>query len=311
MPEPTAIVGAVFSGLNGILQFAQQSAHFAEVTNEVRQLQINVRLADDSIKTAHRLIRLKGHYLDNHLLNDVDQSIKHTENILQKLRDSVEGCRKDIETRGSVSVKNRTIWVVFKNHEFLSKLATLTNAMNALNRDINRMETARMPEMNAPPIYTEYADGDEPAEGATVRSFPRSPTMRRKVQREKSQRSLHSIAADGRDNLGLGLAVPQSLRPSPSTFSFTSSVTAIEQHFGQPPADEGLTHVMSAPSAPFELPGSVSLGYGFESPLETLMSDYVVDKWEDEQADKLHPDPMKPPPVPPKPRAPRRRSNFI
>ena len=312
MPEPVSIAGAVLSDVNATLKIAQQAAHFVEVPNEVRQLQINVKVADSSINTAHRLIRLKGHYLDHDLLNDVDRSIGDTETILKTLRETVEACRKDLETKQTVGFKNRISWVVFNNYEFLSKLATLTNALNALNRDINRLETARLPELlSLPPSYTEHihrAVGDT----ATAPSFPRSPTMRRRLQRERSQRSLHSISADGRDGLGVRLDSGQLLRPSISTVSLASSLTAVEGR-SETPSEETLMHVMSAPVASFDLSGGVSLGYVWTA--EQPRNDCVVEDWEREAADTFHASSMIPPPVPPetlpKPKAPRRRSNLI
>lgn len=190
MVEPTSIAGAVFSGLNALLVIVKQSAHLASVNTEVSQLQINVRIADNAVQTARRLVRLNAAALDAHLCADVDRSIEAVEKILTLLRDKVEACRRDLETRGTVGWRNRTAWLWWRKEEFAGMLATLTNAMGGLNRDIGRMETcirlsAAMGNFTAPSRYGAKSLGDDENEDdgedrkIDQSIFPRSPMMRR------------------------------------------------------------------------------------------------------------------------------------
>ncbi|KAI1618592.1 hypothetical protein EDD36DRAFT_460229 [Exophiala viscosa] len=110
--DPTTIAGALFSGLNAIVKGVSYGAHFVDVPKEVTQLQQNIQTADQSINTAKRLVRLKTHYLNPHLVKESQSSIDAVENVLRHVRDSIEDCRKDLEVKNTVSVKNRAIWVL-------------------------------------------------------------------------------------------------------------------------------------------------------------------------------------------------------
>ena len=142
-----------------------------ELPGAVRQLQINVQLAAEAINTANRLIRLKPYLDREHLVADTNRNIKHTEDVLKLLQDTVEACRKDIELKNTVGFNNRLKWIVFKEKDFLDKLATLTNALGCLNRDILRMENVPAPQL---PTYGESMQ----EQGGPVRRFPRSPSRR-------------------------------------------------------------------------------------------------------------------------------------
>ena len=168
--EPFGI-SIVASGLTSIIKVTEFSAQYAGVTRAVRQLQINVQLAAEAINTANRLIRLKPYLDREHLVADTNRNIKHTEDVLKLLQDTVEACRKDIELKNSVGFNNRLKWVVFKEKDFLDKLATLTNALGCLNRDILRMENVPAPQL---PTYGESMQEQE----GPVRRFPRSPSRR-------------------------------------------------------------------------------------------------------------------------------------
>lgn len=191
MVEPTTIASAVFSGLNALLLVVRQSAHLAAVDKEVSQLQINVRIADNAVRTARRLVRLNAAALDAPLCADVDRSVEAVEAILALLRDTAEACRRDLETRGTVGWRNRATWLVWRKEEFAGMLTTLTNAMAGLNRDIGRMETcirlsAATGNFTAPSRYAAKSfddDGDDesPEDRLLMRrsAFPRAPTRRR------------------------------------------------------------------------------------------------------------------------------------
>ena len=168
--EPIGL-SIVASGLTSIIKVTEYSAQYAGVTRAVRQLQINVQLAAEAINTANRLMRLKPYLDREHLVADTNRNIKHTEDVLKLLQDTVEACRKDIELKNTVGFNNRLKWIVFKEKDFLDKLATLTNALGCLNRDILRMENVPAPQL---PTYGESMQEQE----GPVRRFPRSPSRR-------------------------------------------------------------------------------------------------------------------------------------
>ena len=179
--DPTSIAGALFSGLNALIKISQQTAQFKQVPHEVKQLQINVHLADDAISTAYRLQRENPtRVLGDRLVADVQRSIQFTEEVLIQLRDSIEDCSKDLKTTTTVSVKNRMVWMLWKNKEFNGNLATLTNALTALNRDIGRMEIAVRASSPGLPNYEQVVKD----EGAVGTGFPRAPSMRRPLARQ-------------------------------------------------------------------------------------------------------------------------------
>ncbi|EXJ58198.1 hypothetical protein A1O7_05623 [Cladophialophora yegresii CBS 114405] len=189
MPEPVVIATSIFSGFNSFVKAISLAAHYKEVPNEVRQLHTNIERAESSINIARRLLRSKAHYLDPRLIRETEESIEKTNNTLLLVRDSIEACRKDLEIRQTVTPKNRVIWLLWKNEEFLSQLQTLGNCLGALDRDIGRLEMAHPPIVFVngnlwPPAYADNdckattfgveADGKEEKKPP----FPRSPTKR-------------------------------------------------------------------------------------------------------------------------------------
>ncbi|ETN36339.1 uncharacterized protein HMPREF1541_08616 [Cyphellophora europaea CBS 101466] len=189
--EPGSIASAVFSGLNALVVVIKHSAHFAAVPEEVTQLQINVRLADDSVGTARRLRRLNASVLDDHLKSDVDRAVSAVEEILGLVRETVEACRKDLEIKKTVGWGNRAAWLVWRKEDFVGKLSTLTNALAVLNRDVGRMELcARLSAVTdsivvPPGRRVQRTDEDENGDVKPV-MFPRRPTMRRARSRRQA-----------------------------------------------------------------------------------------------------------------------------
>lgn len=184
MVEPTTIVSSVFAALNTIVRGISYTAHFAEVREEVKQLQINIEITDRSIKTANRLIDTRSHYLDPHLVQEAKDNVRATKEVLDLVCSSIESCRKDLALNNSVSAPTRAAWVAWRSERFRSKLQTLMMCCNALNRDIQRMEAASPP--SGPP--PSYGDNGYLGAGAPDRlavgnnthkpSFSRSPSRR-------------------------------------------------------------------------------------------------------------------------------------
>lgn len=171
----TVSIGVIAAGLNFIIKATEFTAHYAGVSHTIKQLQINVELADQAVNTANRLIRLKPFLDREHLVRDAQRSIHSTQKVLQLLQETIEACRKDIELNDSVGVGNRIRWVLYREKDFLDSLATLTNALGCLNRDILRMEAVPTPHL---PSYGESAAAlcNEPP------GFPRSPMQRARTR---------------------------------------------------------------------------------------------------------------------------------
>lgn len=266
MVEPTSIASAVFSGLNALLIIIKQSAHLAQVNTEVSQLQINVRIADNAVRTARRLVRLNAAALDAHLCADVDRSIEAVEKILTLLRDKVEACRRDLETRGTVGWRNRTAWLGWRKEEFAGMLATLTNTMGGLNRDIGRMETcirlsAATGNFTAPSRYgakSLHEDEDDDEEVWKHHSFfPRSPTMRRGLATHRTEAiaptSIASLMAYGStttlvDDTTSNSSWVADVEDIIRAVGTNAQVTPPAMPLVPPPAPPRLLHVHSAPS---------------------------------------------------------------
>jgi hypothetical protein len=205
MLEPTTIASAVFSGFNSLIKAVTLAAHYKDVPNEVKQLHTNIQRAERSINIAERLIRRKGHYLDRRLIKDTDESITATQDVALLLRNSIEACRKDLELSKTVKPKNRLVWLLWKNQEFLNQLQTLSNCLTALDREIVRLEMAHPPIVvvsgsPVPPAYPnkERNEGEvTDKEAADERlGFPRSPTRRvlRSRTRNGSQSSIRPLS---------------------------------------------------------------------------------------------------------------------
>jgi hypothetical protein len=200
MLEPTTIASAVFSGFNSLIKAVTLAAHYKDVPNEVKQLHTNIQRAERSINIAERLTRQKGHYLDPRLIKDTDESITATQDVALLLRNSIEACRKDLELSRTVKPKNRLVWLLWKNQEFLNQLQTLSNCLTALDREIVRLEMAQPPTVvvngsPVPPAYpssnrNEGEQADKEEEERPI--FPRSPTRRLRHSRTRS-RSQSSI----------------------------------------------------------------------------------------------------------------------
>lgn len=243
MPEPVSVATSVFTAFNTLIKAISLAAHYKEVPREVTQLHTNIERAESSIKTANRLVRTKAHYLDPRLIDETNKSIEATNSVLLLVRDSIEACRKDIQVEKTVSFKNRAAWLLWKNQEFLSQLQTLGNCLNALDRDIVRMEMARPPIIlingnAAPPAYVTSAPDEENGNGRRERTglalhekppFPRSPTKRlrsrsknssqvnskKHVPAENADRGLSSGNEDGDEGYESDEALPARSRSTP------------------------------------------------------------------------------------------------
>ncbi|KIW94191.1 uncharacterized protein Z519_05507 [Cladophialophora bantiana CBS 173.52] len=210
MPEPVSIATSVFSGFNAFIKAISLAAHYKEVPKEVKQLHTNIERAERTINIANRLLRSKAHYLDPRLREETRQSIEATENVLLLVRDSIEGCRKDLELQQTVTFKNRAAWLLWKNQGFLSQLQTLVNCLDALDRDILRLDMVHPPLILvggslAPPAYDDgdleeykHNGGDvqmAPSRGREKPPFPCSLTKRlRSCNNSSSQINLNSLA---------------------------------------------------------------------------------------------------------------------
>jgi hypothetical protein len=206
--DPTA----GFSALNALVLLLKQTAHFQGVPDEVSQLLTNITLADNTITIAQRMLRLyaplsspPGHpagrtaagttspsMIDNALRSDVTRSIEHVEKILALLRESVESCRHDLETTGTVGTKRRLGWMVWKKEEFVAKLSTLKSAVAALDREILRMEmktgmsaVSRDVQIAASETQACVTKEMQGVERLMASSFPRSPAMRKRASAVK------------------------------------------------------------------------------------------------------------------------------
>lgn len=287
--DPTSIAGALFSGLNALIKISQQTAQFKQVPHEVKQLQINVHLADDAISTAYRLQRENPtRVLGDRLVADVQRSTKFTQEVLIQLRDSIEDCSKDLKTTTTVSVKNRMVWMLWKNKEFNGNLATLTNALTALNRDICRMEVAVRASSPGLPSYEKVVK-DERA-GAT--GFPRAPSMRRPLLRQAQTRQPDQGSTQAM--LGVSESHPGAVELGGDHRTLTELPSA---DIAVPP----LLHMMSAPNelpqtSPGRRPDRSSIQETDEG------SDTLVDLRPWEEDDRY---------LRPGGRSMRRRSNFI
>ncbi|EXJ56274.1 uncharacterized protein A1O5_12541 [Cladophialophora psammophila CBS 110553] len=124
---------------------------------------------------------------------------------------------KDVEKTSSfstVTFKNRAAWLLWKNQEFLSQLQTLVNCLDALDRDILRLDMVHPPLILvggnlAPPAYDDgdleedkHNGGDvqmAPSRGGEKPPFPCSPTKRlRSCNNSTSQINLNSLAESQR-----------------------------------------------------------------------------------------------------------------
>lgn len=177
--EPATLASAVFSGLTALIKISQQTAQFVKIPDEIVQVLKNVEVADDSILTARRLQRDNPlQVLGEKLMEDVDRSVEHAESVLLKLRSTIEDCRVDLIDKKTVGVKSRTKWMLWKEREFSSSLATLTIALGTLDRNIVRMEIAARDSKPALPNYDQAVH-----EGASA--FPRAPSMRKRMSRRR------------------------------------------------------------------------------------------------------------------------------
>jgi hypothetical protein len=282
--EPTSIAAAVFSGLNALIKVTQQTAHFVNTPDEVKQLLVNVELAGDAIHTARRLQRENSVLLEgDHLSDDVDRSVKYTEDILAQLRMTVEDCRRDLQEKKTVRFTNRITWMLWREKEFGATLTTLMNALAALNRDISRLEVAvRAPGPGLPPSYDRAVEGGQKDGGPT---FPRAPSKRRpRAERNDLEAT-----------------------PMPD-FAAGNQTGAVELEGDEWPVGEAMDTKMRMPplqhmmSAPGELPQMTEGRWldGGREPVINLEEDIVTDLpgW-------TYNDPVQ------KPRSSRRRSNFI
>lgn len=228
---PTAI-GAAASAGNALITLCRYGLHYVEIPEEVRVFRVAIENLQQQINTSKRLRRVRSSELDRDLKLDVDQTIQRSESILDSVSRTIEDCRADLATQGTVRMKTRLKWL-FQGHDaFISRGAvTLNSCLACLISDINRMNAVQhVPVINIPPpSYRESTlDTLSPGRVSTAPSLRKARSRSMLSTRESvSNMSTFSFVPDQESDTGKEVVTPR-LRSldSSSIFSDNSSLSA-------------------------------------------------------------------------------------
>lgn len=149
---PTAISAAASAG-NALITLCKYGLHYVEIPEEVQDFRVAIENLQQQINTSKRLRRVRSAELDSELKDEVDHTIRRSERILDSVSRTIEACRADLETKGTVRMKTRLRWL-FQGHDaFISRGAvTLNSCLACLISDISRMNAVQhLPFVNLPP----------------------------------------------------------------------------------------------------------------------------------------------------------------
>lgn len=172
MPVEAAAIGAVASASNTLITLIRHGLHYAEIPEEVKQFRHAIDNLQVSINTSKHLRRVKSHYLDNFTKTEVDGTIKRSESVLDSISRTIEECRADLQTKGTVSAKNRLSWLLDGHQAFMSRVQTLNSCIQILSMQIGRMDAIKPPTSpfdQAPPSYRDSLRPDQELRAPSAR----------------------------------------------------------------------------------------------------------------------------------------------
>jgi len=186
--EAAAALNALTSASNALLTLYKHGLHYKEIPAEVEQLRHAIRNLETSIQTSKRLRRQKSRYLDHLIKTEVDDTVKRSQDVLDNICQTIEGCRADIDTKGTVSVKNRLDWMFRGHGQFMSQGMTLNSCVTLLGTQITRMDNTCAP-LETPPNYDDSMAPEQNLRPPAVRG-----AERKRGRKLSSQSSLGNLS---------------------------------------------------------------------------------------------------------------------
>ena len=186
--EVATAIGAAASASNALATLCKHGLHYKEIPEEVEQFRFAIDNLEGSIKTAKRLRRVKSHYLDNLTKAEVDATIDRSLSVLDGVSRTIEGCRVDLATNGTVSAKNRLDWMLRGEDSFRAKGITLNSCLQSLSMQVGRMDAMQPPVTNYNREPPSYKDSLFPEQTL------RAPSIRRARSKLASQGSFSNMS---------------------------------------------------------------------------------------------------------------------
>lgn len=216
MVEPVSFVGASAASAGTILKVIQHGFQYREVPNDVQAFQHSIESFDGTLLTVKRLRRIKSHLMDERDKHEIDQNIKRGVEIFNDISTAIEACRKDLSNKGTVSLRNRLLWLMRDHQTFISRTHTLSICHQSLNCDITGMRQLQPP--NSPPSYDHVAP---------------SGTFRPPATRRPSSFFKHSKVGDyDQEQMDAWIHTP----PSSQQFEFDEYETRDKPPWRRPPS---------------------------------------------------------------------------
>ena len=172
MVVEVAAIGAVASAGNVLITLFKHGLHYAEIPAEVEQFRHAIDNLQSGINTSKRLRRVKSSYLDGETKAEVDDAISRSESVMDSIARTIEGCRVDLQTKGTVSAKNRVDWLMRGHQAFMARGMTLNSCLQSLSMQIGRMDALQPPQVITGPLPPSYRDSlrpDQPLRGPAAR----------------------------------------------------------------------------------------------------------------------------------------------
>ena len=235
MVVEVAAIGAVASAGNVLITLFKHGLHYAEIPAEVEQFRHAIDNLQSSINTSKRLRRVKSSYLDGETKAEVDDAVSRSESVMDSIARTIEGCRVDLQTKGTVSARNRVDWLMRGHQAFMARGMTLNSCLQSLSMQIGRMDALQPPQVMTEPLPPSYRDSlrpDQPLRGpATRRARARTSHTCSQVaiNENASTCSFEPEKEPGRNSFNDGSSRLSSLSPrrKPVRSSLSSHSTAI------------------------------------------------------------------------------------
>lgn len=186
--EVATAISAAASASNALVTLCKHGLHYKEVPEEIEQFRHALDNLESSINTSKRLRRVKSDYLDNHTKAEVDATINRSEAVLDGISRTIEGCRADVATKGTVSAKNRLDWMLRGQQTFMARGMTLNTCLQNLSMQVGRMDAMQ------PPATTHSQNPPTYKDSLLPEQTLRAPSVRKARSRLASQTSFSNMS---------------------------------------------------------------------------------------------------------------------
>ena len=130
----------------------QMALDFSAVTSDVCQAVLVIRVIQESLNgTRNQFLQLNKHAFSETFVDAFSKTVGIVQMDLNSFKERIKGCAADIETTGTVSIKNRVLWVWFRYKELPTLFETAEAHLKIL-KSTRKMFDSTLPHAPEPPM---------------------------------------------------------------------------------------------------------------------------------------------------------------